>query len=94
MSTTSVPAGDQPELIVLTKASAGVRALQDGVASVTGADTTSLSSILASHGATIQPYSVQAKTAYARKLLRLQFPQLRTETLPARPSRIFLFSIG
>jgi hypothetical protein len=72
--TISAPAGNRPELIVLTKASAGVRALREGVASATGQDTTSLTSLLASHGAVI------------RSLFGLSEDRLRAQTTSATVS--------
>ena len=47
--------GDTAELVVLAKPEAGLRARGGEVASVAGADTTALSSLLAAHGATMQP---------------------------------------
>ncbi|MDF0665989.1 MAG: FG-GAP-like repeat-containing protein [Nitrospira sp.] len=47
--------GDSPELVVLVKREAGLRAGGADVASVTGADTTALSSLLSSHDAVMHP---------------------------------------
>ena len=47
--------GTPPELIVITKAEAGLRATRSGLASVSGASVSSLSSLLRSSGATITP---------------------------------------
>ncbi|TKB67397.1 MAG: hypothetical protein E8D52_12540 [Nitrospira sp.] len=47
--------GNSPELVILAKREAGLRARSAGVASAAGADTTSLSSLLSSHGAVMHP---------------------------------------
>ena len=48
--------GGRPELVVIAKQQAGLRALADGVASVAdGVDTSSLGSVLESHGAVMRP---------------------------------------
>lgn len=47
--------GDSPELVVLAKREGGLRARGADVASITGADTTSLSSLLSSHDAVMHP---------------------------------------
>src|SRR6266536_950602 len=52
----SAPAGGgRPELIVVVKPEAGLRARAKGVISVTGADTKPLASLLETHGARMQP---------------------------------------
>jgi hypothetical protein len=71
------PGGHVPELVVIMKPEAGMRALAAGPASITGADTTSFTAILAEHGAHIRP------------LFGLSEDRLRTqiETLvPAAPA--------
>lgn len=55
ISLSSQGRGNSPELVVLVKREAGLRAGGADVASLTGADTTSLSSLLSSHGAVMQP---------------------------------------
>ena len=51
----SIGRGDRPELIVLAKREANLRARGDSVASASGADTTSLSALLNAHGASLRP---------------------------------------
>ena len=49
------PGGGRPELVVIAKPEAGLRAVAEGPASVTDADTTSLASVLDTHGAVMRP---------------------------------------
>jgi acyl-CoA hydrolase len=51
----TTPSGGRPELVVIAKPEAGLRALRGSVASVTDADTTSLDSLLSAHGAVMRP---------------------------------------
>src|SRR5215510_1678826 len=51
----STPAAGKSELVVVAKPSAGLRAFAAGVESVSGADTTSLASLLNAHGAAMRP---------------------------------------
>jgi Subtilase family/FG-GAP-like repeat len=60
--------GGQPELVVIAKPEAGLRAMREGVASATGADTTSVADLLAQRGATMRP------------LFGLSEDRLRTQT--------------
>ena len=55
ISVSSQGRGDSSELVVLAKREAGLRARGADVASVAGADTTSISSLLSSHGAVMHP---------------------------------------
>ena len=52
---TSPPGGGSPELVVIAKPEAGLRVRASGIASETGADTSSLESVLDTHGAVIRP---------------------------------------
>ena len=49
------PGGGRPELVVIAKPEAGLRAVAAGPTSVTDADTTSLASLLDTHGAAMRP---------------------------------------
>jgi hypothetical protein len=49
------PGGDRPELVVIAKPEAGLRATTAGPVSATDADTSSLAATLAAHGAAIRP---------------------------------------
>ncbi|MDF0652469.1 MAG: FG-GAP-like repeat-containing protein [Nitrospira sp.] len=55
ISISSQGSGDSPQLVVLAKREAGLRAGGADVASVTGADTSLLSSLLSSHDAVMHP---------------------------------------
>ena len=52
---TPPPGGGSPELVVIAKPEAGLRVRASGIASETGADTSSLESVLETHGAAIRP---------------------------------------
>ena len=52
---TTPPGGGSPELVVIAKPEAGLRVRASGIASETGADTSSLESVLKTHGAAIRP---------------------------------------
>src|SRR6188474_3600408 len=54
-SQTPPPGGGSPELVVIAKPEAGLRVRASGIASETGADTSSLESVLETHGAAIRP---------------------------------------
>ena len=52
---TTPSGGGSPELVVIAKPEAGLRVRASGIASETGADTSSLESVLKTHGAAIRP---------------------------------------
>ncbi|MDQ6798782.1 MAG: S8 family serine peptidase [Actinomycetota bacterium] len=49
------PSGGRPQLVVMVKPTAGLRALASGTASVADADTSSLNALLSAHGAVMRP---------------------------------------
>jgi hypothetical protein len=77
--------GGQPELIVIAKPEAGLRALAGGVASVADIDTESLGSLLVSHGAAMRPLFGLSEDRLRAQVAALGVPPEADEGRDATP---------
>src|SRR5215211_4378767 len=74
--------GGRPELVVIAKPDAGLRARRDGVTSQTGADTGAITSVLERHGAAMRPLFGLTEDRLHAQTDRLPAPPAGTEPAP------------
>src|SRR3954462_10894835 len=69
------PGGGEPELVVIAKPEAGLRARREGVASATGADTIAIAALLERHGAAMRPLFGLTEDRLRAQTAELQAPR-------------------